>query len=81
MDSTMTLEEALKRFPNDRFKVDAGGKWRKDDWLSIDAYSESLSSEELSSPAAIDDNHIAVNFPDQFEIVNLVPKSQWDSGN
>jgi hypothetical protein len=80
IESDLTLEKALRKFPKGEFKVDVGGMWREKDWCEIDDYAASLSKEDLESTAAIDDNHIAVDLPSGFEVLNLVPKEHWKTG-
>lgn len=80
IEAEMTLEDALNNYDSDTYRVDPKGNWNPEEWITIAEFMESLPEDALSAPAAIDANHIAFDLPDVgFQVVNLVPRSEWES--
>jgi hypothetical protein len=84
IDAESNLEDAINNFDSKQYKVDPHGDWMENEWISIDEYIEMLLEQYgrniMYAPAAIDGNHIAFDSPDGFQIVNMVHKSNWDTG-
>lgn len=84
IEAESNLEDAINNFDSKQYKVDPHGDWMENEWISIDEYIEMLLEQYgrniMYAPAAIDGNHIAFDSPDGFQIVNMVHKSNWDTG-
>lgn len=85
IEAEMNLEDALNNFDSGLYLVDPHGDWQEDEWISIEEYIELLEKKFgdniLDAPAAIDANHIAFEAPDGFQVINLVHKSMYDTGD
>ena len=85
LEGESNLEDALNNFDSNLYKVDPHGDWREDEWISIEEFIEMLEDKYgdniMDEAAAIDANHIAFDSPDGFQVVNLVHKSMWDTGD
>ena len=84
LEGESTLEDALNNYDSNIYKVDPHGDWREDEWISIEEYIELLERKYgdniMDAAAAVDENHIAFDSPDGFQVINLVHKSMWDTG-
>jgi len=84
IDAESNLEDAINNFDSKTYKVDPHGDWMENEWITVDQYIEMIIDKYgrniMYAPSAIDGNHIAFDSPDGFQIVNMVHKSNWDTG-
>lgn len=76
----MNLDDALNNYDENNYEVDAEGDWEETETISD--FREQASDEMLHTPAAVDDNHIILQNPDdksKFEVMNMVPEHHLDT--
>lgn len=69
----MNLDDALNDF-SENYEVDSEGDWEESE--PIDEFRSDLDEDLLHSPAAVDDNHLIFENPenDHIEVMNMIPK-------
>lgn len=69
----MNLDDALGKY-SENYEVDSEGDWEESE--PIDEFRSELDDELLHSPAAVDDNHLIFENPenDHIEVMNMIPK-------
>lgn len=75
----MNLDDALNNYDSSNYEVDFEGDWEETD--PIEEFRDDIGDTYLHSPAAIDDNHIIFENPENehVEVMNMVPKHHIDS--
>jgi len=70
----MNLDDALNNYDSGSYEVDSEGDWEESE--PIDEFRSELDDEFLHSPAAVDDNHIIFENPenDHIEVMNMIPE-------
>lgn len=70
----MNLDDALNNYDSDSYEVDSEGDWEESE--PIDEFRSDLDEDLLHSPAAVDDNHIIFENPenDHIEVMNMIPE-------
>jgi len=75
----MNLDDALNNYDSGNYEVDAEGDWEETE--PIDEFRAEINDEFLHAPAAVDDNHLIFENPENehIEVMNMVPKHHLDS--
>jgi hypothetical protein len=75
----MNLDDALNNYDSGNYEVDAEGDWEEAE--PIDEFRSEISDEFEHAPAAVDDNHIIFENPenDHIEVMNMIPKHHLDT--
>lgn len=70
----MNLDDALNNYDSGNYEVDFEGDWEETE--PIDEFRSEISDEFEHAPAAVDDNHIIFENPENehIEVMNMVPK-------
>lgn len=70
----MNLDDALNNYDSENYEVDSEGDWEETE--PIDEFRSELDEDFLHAPAAVDDNHLIFENPenDHVEVMNMIPK-------
>ena len=70
----MNLDDALNNYDSGNYEVDVEGDWEETE--PIDEFRSEIDDEFEHAPAAVDDNHIIFENPENehIEVMNMVPK-------
>ena len=69
----------IQLYYNDNYEVDSEGDWEETE--PIDEFRDEIGDEFLHAPAAVDDNHLIFENPENehIEVMNMIPEHHLDT--